>query len=203
MGTTAGERGDRPPREDSPLEEVRRALDEVAAAQLGLHRAVQAARRRGSTWAELGKVLGVSRQAAFKRFGTPRDPRTGAAMTSTDTTGLAARTEQVFALVDAGDHATLRGLMTDQTAEVLTRDRVLDTWAQVVGDSGNLVRCRDTALEHPDGTPVGEEPVLGTVVGRTTIECEAGEWLGRVAFDGDGRVIGLLVVPPGTTDLPF
>ena len=125
-------------------------------------------------------------------------------MKKTTTVELVALTEKVFGLVDVGDYDQLRGLMTEATAQVLTRGLVLDTWAQVVADSGNLVACRGTGIELPDGTAVEpSEPVLGSVVGHTTLECEAGSWAGRVAFDPDRRVVGLLVVPPDHGELPF
>ena len=38
-----------------------------------LHRWVQLARERGHTWADIGGILGVSRQAAWQRFHTPGD----------------------------------------------------------------------------------------------------------------------------------
>ena len=187
-----------------PLDGVRAAAADVERAQQRLRDAVGAARAAGRTWAELGQVLGTTRQAAFKRFGSIRDPRTGAEMEAVDTHRLVGTTERVFALVDAGDHDGLAALMTAPTAAALTREVVLDTWAAVVGATGNLARCVATEIELPDGTSVAEgDRVVGDVVARTTVECEAGEWLGRVAYDGDGRVTGLLVVPPGTTDLPW
>ena len=39
-----------------------------------LHALVDQARAGGHTWAEIGDVLRVSRQAAFQRFGAGRDP---------------------------------------------------------------------------------------------------------------------------------
>lgn len=189
---------------DDPLQRVRRALDRVEQADHDLRDAVRRARADGITWAALGQTLGTTRQAAFKRFGAPRDPRTGATMTGTRTDELVRLGERVFALVDAGDHATLADLMTPATAEVLTRDVVLDTWASVVAATGNLVRCTGTTVATTDGTPASEGgTVLGEVVVDTTLECEAGEWRGRVALDVDRRVIGLLVVPPDATDLPW
>ena len=173
-------------------------------AQEGLHAAVAAARAAGHTWAEVGATLGTTRQAAFKRFGTPLDPRDGRPMTPSPTDGLDLATEEVFTRLDAGDYDHLRALMTDDTAAVLTRALVLDTWAGVVRETGRLEGCHATRLELPDGSSVGVgEPVLGGVVGATRLRCEAGEWLGRVAWDEERRVVGLLVVAPGTTSLPF
>jgi hypothetical protein len=48
-----------------------------ATAAAALRLSVERAREAGRTWQELGDVLGVSRQAAFQRFGHPVDPRTG------------------------------------------------------------------------------------------------------------------------------
>lgn len=176
----------------------------AARAQDDLHAAVAAARRSGHTWAEVGAALGTTRQAAFKRFGTPTDPRAGRPMTPTPTEGLDAATEELFTRLDAGDYDHVRALMTDEVAAALTRDLVLGTWAGAVRETGNLERCADTRLELPDGSAVAPgAPVLGGVVGATELVCEAGSWHGRVAWDADRRVVGLLVVPPGTTGLPF
>lgn len=190
--------------EGDGLDGVAAAQAAIAAARTELQDAVDRARATGTSWAAIGATLDMTRQAAFKRFGRPRDPRTGDDMTPLDLTPLLARTEQVFALMDAGEDAALHGLMTEQTARGLTRELLLDTWAQVVAESGNLVACRDTRLESFEGAQLDPaEPALGGVVGVTTIGCEAGEWWGRVAFDPDQRIIGVLVVPVGTTDLAF
>lgn len=179
------------------------ADDAAREAQRQLRDAVVAARAAGHTWAEVGAVLGITRQAAFKRFGGPRDPRTGETMTSTPTTDLAALTELVFTRLDAGDYDAVRALMPADVAAVLTRDVVLDTWARAVADTGNLETCRGTRIELPDGSPVTEgEPVLGSVIGHTELVCEAGSWVGRVAWDEQRRIAGLLVVAPGS-DYPF
>jgi hypothetical protein len=124
-------------------------------------------------------------------------------MTSTPTTDLVALTERVFAEIDAGDYAAVQARMPQDVAAVLTREVVLDTWARAVADVGNLESCRDTRLELPDGTRIADgEPVLGSVVGHTELACEAGSLVGRIAWDHERRIVGLLVVPPGA-DYPF
>lgn len=173
-------------------------------ARADLRSAVEQAHADGASWADIGTILGITRQAAFKRFGRPRDPRTGDDMTPTDLTPLIALTERAFGLIDGGDHAGLQDLMSAQAARELTRELVLDTWAQAVAESGNLTGCRDTRIEALDGTVLDPtEATLGLAVGHTTLVCEAGEWWGRVAFDADQRIVGLLVVPVDTADLPF
>lgn len=194
----------------SPAEDLGRlvaARQALERAQAEVRDAVGAARSAGRSWAEVGDALGVTRQAAFKRFGSPRDPRTGDPMTPTTTvTDVLALTERAFRLLGAGDTEALRALMTPETAALLTTERLLDTWAGVVAETGELEQVTGTAvhLPEPDGTPVADgEPVLGTVVGRAGLRCEAGGWEGRAAVGPDGRVVGVLVVPPGATGLPF
>lgn len=50
-----------------------------ALADEALAHLVTDARERGITWQTIGDALGISRQAAFQRFGTAIDPRTGKA----------------------------------------------------------------------------------------------------------------------------
>jgi len=189
--------------DSDPLDAVRSAITELHLAERHLADAVHAARAAGESWAAIGSVMGTSRQNVFKRFGAPRDPRTGEAMTPTDRASVVTTTERVFSLLDAGHYDDLRGLMPADVARVLTRDVVLGTWAGAVAETGNLVRCEGTTVKLPGGEPAPDGPVLGTVVGVTTLVCEAGEWQGRAAIGQDGRLLGLLVVPVGVDGLPF
>ena len=56
------------------LEVVGDASTAFDAARAALHDAVRAALDAGATWSDIGDVLGVSRQAAFQRFG-PKQAR--------------------------------------------------------------------------------------------------------------------------------
>ncbi len=51
------------------LARVAAAASAFEAARAALHQAVHAALEHGASWSEIGGVLGVSRQAAFQRFG--------------------------------------------------------------------------------------------------------------------------------------
>ncbi len=169
-----------------------------------LQETVDAARASAVSWAEIGRALQISRQAAFKRFGHPRDPRTGSEMKPRSVHGVVELTERVFRWIDAGDYGAVHAVMTPPTAAALTEQVVLDTWADVVAEVGNLVGFEDTGIELGDGTRLEEsQEVLGTVVGDTTLRCEAGEMRGRVAVDDDGMVIGILVVRLDQTALAF
>jgi hypothetical protein len=53
----------------SDLRAVAEAADAVAAAEARLREAVEVAHARGRSWGSIGVALGVTRQAARKRFG--------------------------------------------------------------------------------------------------------------------------------------
>ena len=90
--------------DDVPADAALAPLDAVAVirslARLvedGMREAVQLARQAGHTWAEIGDLLGTTRQAAFQRFGRPLDPRTGVPMAATIFPGAAERAASLFA----------------------------------------------------------------------------------------------------------
>src|SRR4051794_19041977 len=62
------------------LDLVRRSREVDTMAEQLLKRCVEQSRDAGHTWQEIGDLLGVTRQAAFQRFGKPIDPRTGEPM---------------------------------------------------------------------------------------------------------------------------
>jgi hypothetical protein len=49
--------------------ELRRHVAAIRCAEEALDRVVSRARARGATWEEIGRALGVSKQAAHHRFG--------------------------------------------------------------------------------------------------------------------------------------
>jgi hypothetical protein len=56
---------------DRDLTLIKAADREVRIAELNLRQQVAAARRHGHSWAAIGFILGITRQAAQQRFGTP------------------------------------------------------------------------------------------------------------------------------------
>lgn len=62
------------PDKSSLLMMVADASAELTNAREALQRAVRNALDGGATWSEVGAVLGVSRQAAFQRFGPKEAP---------------------------------------------------------------------------------------------------------------------------------
>jgi hypothetical protein len=172
--------------------------------QRRLHDVVASARVRGVSWQQIGDALGVSRQAAFKRFGSSaRDDAEGGGMGTID---LTQRTTDVFRRLDAGDYEAVRALMTYSCGRVLTKRKVMAVWNEVVSATGRLEGCDDLTVHTPDGRTTLERFVnrrgAGAVV-HATLRHEAGEWTGRVAYNADGRIVGLLVAPLHAENLPF
>jgi hypothetical protein len=56
-------------RDASHMRRIAAAAEALAAADAALTDAVAAARAAGDTWAMIGTALGISRQAAYQRFG--------------------------------------------------------------------------------------------------------------------------------------
>ena len=187
---------------DSVADRIRRTHELIGLADRRLHELVAESRRGGASWQAIGEALGVSRQAAFKRFGA--DDAADAPDASVD---LVERTTRVFELLGASDYASVRELMSYSCARVLTKRRLMGTWRQVVDATGPLRACGNPIVQTPDGRTSIERfanrHLAQGVVIQTTLEHERGEWLGRVAFNGAGKITGILIAPPGASELPF
>ncbi len=169
-----------------PLEAMRLAREIARAAEEELAAAVQRARGAGHTWAEIGDVLGTSRQAAFQRFGRPPDPRTGRPMEP--------------AMPDAGDHAmtlfddltagrwaAVAATFDGAVAAQLDADKLAAAWAQLIGLVGRYERRGTPSVYQAGDHTVADVPLF----------FEAGERMGRVCYDRGGRVAGLFFLPSG------
>ena len=183
---------------------IRAAQDALEAARHALDAAVQAARAQGRTWAEIGEELDMTRQAAFKRFGRPVDPSTGEGLPRRGITDVAGITERVFRLIAAADFTGLRTVLNPAVADELNRKTIAPVWHQVLAEIGSLQRFSGSRVELPSGEMVGsDEQVIGTVICELTLECEAGNVLGRVAVDEESLVTGILLFPEEHGPLPF
>lgn len=185
------------------IKEAQQALDR-AKDQLRL--AVQEARNRGHTWAAIGEALGMSRQAAFKRFGEVTNPVDGRKITGAPMSIDQVRrtTEQVFDLISAGAYDELEQLIHPEVRKDLPASLIAETWARVLTEVGAKESYVDTHVVLPAGERIDEDDqIMGIVVGVTTLSCEAGEMMGRVAVDDQLRVVGLLIVTPDYSPVPF
>jgi len=147
----------------------------------GLREAVQLARQAGHTWAEIGELLGTTRQAAFQRFGRPLDPRTGVPMATNIDPDAAGRAAALFADIAEQRWEQACADFNAQVAAKLDAARLAAVWAQVIGLAG--------AYEGM-GDPVAHQAGDYTVVD-VPLYFEAATQTGRVSYDRAGKVAGL------------
>jgi hypothetical protein len=147
----------------------------------GMREAVQAARQAGHTWAEIGDLLGTTRQAAFQRFGRPLDPRTGAPMAEAILPGAAERAASLLADVAEQRWEQARAGFDQRMSEALSAQALAAAWAQVIGTAGRYEGM---------GAPVAHQAGDYTVVD-VPLQFEAAGLTGRVSFSGTGQVAGL------------
>lgn len=182
------------------LRAITDAASRHATAEQALTRTVGAARDAGHTWAEIGEVLGVSRQAAFKRFGVVTDPATRRPVAVARTADVAGLASEVFTRWAAGDVAWVHQHMTHQCARELSRSRLDAVWRDVLDEVGALERVGDVEVFAGDGrtpqvaTAVGQTSL--PAVGRVVLHHEAADAVGRVMVNRGGRVAGMLIGPP-------
>ncbi|WP_261623863.1 DUF3887 domain-containing protein [Nesterenkonia marinintestina] len=188
------------------MDPIRQAQQHLDQAKEQLRQSVRQARYEGRTWVDIGRALGMSRQAAFKRFGEVTDPVdsrkiTGVPMSLTE---IRTRTEQVFDLISTADYDALEQMLHPDVGPDLTASTISQVWTSVLTEFGAKESFDDTHVVLPAGDRIEEDDqIMGTVVGVTTLNCEAGERMGRVAFDDRRRIVGLLILPPDYSPLPF
>lgn len=150
---------------------------------------MQQCRDAGHTWQEIGDLLGVTRQAAFQRFGKPLDPRTGEPMDKTvHLADAAERAVQIVTDVLEGRMDEARKTFNSQVLEAFTDEVRGDGLATVAGMVGAF-----------EGFGEGE-PFVRRIGDHTVVDIplryEAGDMKARVAFDADEKVAGLVIIPP-------
>jgi hypothetical protein len=173
------------------LDLVRRAqsIDDLAEQVLRL--CVQQGRDAGHTWQEIGDLLGVTRQAAFQRFGKPVDPRTGEPMDKTVRMADAAeRAMKIAAAVLEGRMDEARASFNEQVLAVFTNEVRGDSLATVAGLVGAFEGFGDS---EPFVRRIGDHTVVDI-----PLRYEAGDMKARIAFDTDEKVAGLFILPPET-----
>lgn len=194
------------------MDQLHRALQSLNEAEHGLEKAVAAERAMGRSWANIGERLGVTRQAAFKRFGRVTDILTGEIMTARSIDHLTELTETFFTHVAGGQQALAMGMIHPTVRRELPWETISAAWNRCLTEYGSLERPSETFVTHPGGlapietlTTLDDGKMLGIAVGVTTLRQEAGEVMGRVAFDQDDAIVGVLYLPTDTPEstLPF
>jgi hypothetical protein len=170
---------------------VRLAADLQSASAVTLKGTVDRARAAGRTWQEIGDVLGVTRQAAFQRFGNPIDPRTGRPMKASIRPGAAEHATQLVIDWIAGDYPAMSRDFNDEVRDKASSSVMEAAWASIVGMVG--------AYEGMD-TPVVRQWGDYTVVD-IPLRFEAGIMSARVSYDADGKVAGAFILDPAKDPL--
>ncbi|WP_130178509.1 DUF3887 domain-containing protein [Cryobacterium sp. SO1] len=160
-----------------------------SAAEEVVRSVVQQSRERGATWQTIGDALGVSRQAAFQRYGKPIDPRTGALMNTTPLNDAAELARSVVHDLAAGRWELVTERFDPAMRDGLSEDALAAAWSQIVGLSG--------------GFEVQGEPVVSrasdVTVTNTPLSLEAGDYTARISFRDDRTIAGLHILPDQTS----
>lgn len=169
------------------LEAVRIANELAATAAVALRLSVDSARAAGRTWQELGDVLGVSRQAAFQRFGHPVDPRTGEPMSSALLPGAAEKATQLLIDWIEARYDRVAADFSDAVAEKMSESGGLAAaWAQLIGMVGAYGGMGEPLTRQAGDLTIVDIPLT----------FEASQMKGRVVYDRQGKVAGLFVLRP-------
>ncbi|HSR86100.1 MAG TPA: DUF3887 domain-containing protein [Streptosporangiaceae bacterium] len=188
LGAAAGRESSTGASSPSPagLRAVQVASELSAAAADALRLSVDLARAAGRTWQELGDVLGVSRQAAFQRFGHPIDPRTGEPMSNAILPGAADKATQLMIDWIEERYEQVAADFNAEVAEKLPASGLAAAWAQVIGLVGSY-----QGIGEPMARQAGDLSIVDI-----PMKFEASEMKGRVVFDSHGKVAGLFILRP-------
>ena len=192
------ERVSNPPASPSYLDLIRSAKSTAELAEQVLKLCVQQSRDAGHTWQEIGDLLGVTRQAAFQRFGKPIDPRTGEPMDRTvHITDAAERAVAIVTDFLEGRMDDARKSFNAQVLAALTdekRGSALATVAGLVGEfegfgEGEVIISKDEIMFYlvrpEDGVVIEKAHDLeGKSVAKKVIIFPGGKGSSVVQSDG-------------------
>lgn len=183
-------------REDSQanaLQLVEAAAAVKADADRLLVASVDDARRVGATWQAIGTTLGISRQAAYQRFGQAVDPRTGRPVVKSVPVEMVDRARSVFSQIAQGDVEAVCDEFDEQMSAAMTPAALGDTWASVLAAVGQLESTGDASAHRVNGMYVIDIP----------LDFEAGSMVGKVTFRESGEIAGLFILnAPASTEGP-
>jgi hypothetical protein len=149
---------------------------------------VEQARGAGHTWAEIGELLHVSRQAAFQRFGGGRRPTTE--------DGVAAPVDGAVEAAVPVLEAFLDGRFDD--ARATFGERMLNACSVEL-----MADVREKVSEYGGEVQAVGTPIVSVRDGYTGIDIpialERADGVGRVVLDADREVVGFFVRPAEAT----
>ncbi|WP_049575344.1 DUF3887 domain-containing protein [Nocardiopsis sp. SBT366] len=176
-------------RDEDWAESIAGAVSMQTAADDVVRAVVQQARQHGATWQVIGDALGVSRQAAFQRYGKPIDPRTGEPMNTTPLPGVVELAATVVENLASGQWARVTEQFDPAMRDGLSEDALAAAWAQLVGLSGAF-----ESRGEPEVTRAGDLTITNT-----PLAFEAGDYTARIAFRDDRTIAGLHILEGQTS----
>ncbi|MFZ1992754.1 MAG: DUF3887 domain-containing protein [Solirubrobacteraceae bacterium] len=155
-----------------------------------LHALVDQARAGGHTWAEIGGVLRVSRQAAFQRFGAGHDPSPEDGMMATPVDGAVERAVPVLEAFLDGRFDDARSTFDKRMRTACSVELLTDVREKVRAAGGEVQAIGTPAVSVRDSYTIVDIPVA----------LETADGAGRVVLDADLQVAGFFV--RRTQDMP-
>jgi hypothetical protein len=148
---------------------------------------VMRARAAGHTWAEIGDILHVTRQAAFQRFGSGAPQAPDSDTSTPPIRGAAKRAVSVVQAFLDGRWDDVRASFDNRMSEAFSAELMADVREKVQRGGGDVREMGTPGVSKREGLTVVDIPV--------TLERASGT--GQVIFDGEGRVAGFFVRPTG------
>ncbi len=146
---------------------------------------VEQARAAGHTWAEIGDVLHVSRQAAFQRFGGGRRPSAEDGAIAAPVEGAVEHAVPVLQAFLDGRFDEARSSFAERMLKACSVELLADVREKVRREAGEVQALGTPAVSVRDGYTVIDIPVA----------LEHADGIGRVVLDADRQVAGFLVRP--------
>ncbi|WP_246846245.1 DUF3887 domain-containing protein [Humibacter ginsenosidimutans] len=146
--------------------------------------AVRQARDDGASWQTIGDALGVTRQAAFQRYGKPVDPRTGEPMSTHALPEATSLAGDVIDELAAGEWAKVVARFDDVMTQRLPEDALGSAWAYIAANAGAYERRGETVSVRAGDLTVTNTPLA----------FEAGDYTARITFRDDHTIAGLYIL---------
>jgi len=146
---------------------------------------VEQARAAGHTWAEIGDVLHVSRQAAFQRFGGGRRTTAEEDAIGVPVGGAVEHAVPVLEAFLDGRWEDARATFDERMLQACSVELLADVREKVRREAGEVQALGTPAVSVRDGYTVVDIPVA----------LERADGTGRVVLNADRQVAGFFIRP--------
>jgi hypothetical protein len=143
------------------------------------------ARAAGHTWAEIGDVLRVVRQAAFQRFGGGRPPSSEDGGMVVAVEGAVEHAVPVLQAFLDGHFDQPRSSFGERMLKACSVELLADVREKVSSEAGEVQALGTPVVSVRDGYTVVDIPVA----------LDRADGIGRVVLDADRQVAGFFVRP--------